>query len=593
MSSKMKRLLALVLSVVMMVSLVACGNTPTEETKSNEVKSTEAVKTDVSATESGEFDPRSITEGVTLKVAVPMAITVEDWETNEVTLAIEEALGVDLTFEVYGSADYTEKLNVMVNGGDELPDIIMGFIGSGQNISSSVTEWKNAGALTDLTEYFENPEYAKYLYADMEEEGDMFLDRCRDADGKIWGFPSYLSGAIDMVPYNLIINEEFCKQLGYDVPTTTDEFLEVARAFKAAGDVNGNGKDDEVVLTGRGDNLRWFNCLMTSFEYAWGDNYLVAEDGKLHFAYTTDEWKEGLKYVRTFFEEGLIDTGALTNDKTAYNSIIACEDPRVLSDVYFWVDVEGHDEMDKYQNKLMYNKDVFLTSPVNSDVKSHYDPVDPVTTAVISADCENPLAAFLVLDYMCSDTMSITNRYGKQGVNWDYWENANESLLPEGKTLDMYASRNTEKYPTPHFIVYDRMWGGTEAQNVMYMGIGPAFSGDKLRGGEAILSVGETELDKLMIEWEAKWEKSAVDALNKIPDVVVSEAILPMTADENDELVDIKSTLSSYVKESIACFLTGQWDIDTYWDTYLNELDKIGVDAALELYQTAFNRSQK
>lgn len=586
-----KTMLALVLVFAMMVSLIACGSACEKEESHQKVQLTEQKKSD---NDSDEFDPRSITEGVTLTVAVPMVVTVEDWETNEATLLIEEALGVDLQFEVYGSADYTQKLNVMVNGGDELPDIIMGYIGSGaENIASSVNEWKNVGALADLTEYFENPQYAKYLYQGMAEEGDIFIDRCRDVEGRIWGFPSYVSAPTVEVPYNLLINEEFCNKLGYDVPTTTNEFLEVARAFKAAGDVNGNGKDDEVVLTGRGDNLRWFNCLMTSFEYAWGDNYLVAEDGKLHFAYTTDAWKEGLKYVRTFFEEGLIDTGALTNDKTAYGSIIASPDPRVLADVYFWCDVEGHDEIDKYRNKLMYNKDVFLSSPINDDVKSHYDPVDPVTTAVISSDCENPLAAFLVLDYMCSDYMTIVNRYGKEGVNWAYWDDVDESLLPEGKTKDMYASRDPEKYPTPHLICYDRIWGGTEAQNVSYNGVGPAFSGYLLTGGEAILSVGETELDNLIIEQDKKWNQSAINALKRIPDLVVTESIIPMTTAEQDELTDIKTTLESYVKESIACFLTGQWDVDTYWDTYLKELDKIGVNAALELYQTAFDRNVK
>ena len=39
-------------------------------------------------------------------------------------------------------------------------------------------------------------------------------------------------------------------------------------------------------------------------------------------------------------------------------------------------------------------------------------------------------------------------------------------------------------------------------------------------------------------------------------------------------------------------FLSGAWDIDAYWDTYLGELDKIGVEDALAMYQTSFDRTK-
>ena len=588
-----KRMMALVLALIMVLSLVACGSTSSEATPDTKPAENPAANQGAESTAAGEFDPRSVTEGVTLTVAVPMDITVVDWETNAVTLAIQDALGVELEFEVYASADYTEKLNVMVNGGDELPDIIMGYSGSGSvNIGSSVAEWANQEALVDLTEYFENPDYAKYIRMAMEKENDWFIDRSRDYEGKIWAFSTYVGSPADSVPYDMLINAEFVKALGFEeLPTTTEEFLELARAFKAAGDVNGNGKDDEVVLTGRGDNMRRFKSMMSSFEYAWGDNYLVDEDGELHFAYTTDEWKEGLKYVRTFFEEGLIDTGALTNDKNAYNSIVQDADPRVLADVYYWAFVGG--ENVGFEKQLQYEKPIVLSSPVKEEIEGHYDPVDPIATAVISADCENPLAAFLVLDYMCSEPISITNRYGAEGVNWDYWENVNEALLPEGKTKDMYSSRSADEYPVPYYVVYNRIWGGAEAQNVSYQGIGPGVAPAALYYGQALLNVAETEQDQYMIDYNKKFANSVAESYKIIPKAVVTDANLPMSPDELDDISDIKATLAKYVEESIAAFLTGLWDIDTDWDAYMTELEKIGVDEALTLYQTAYDRTAK
>ena len=49
-----------------------------------------------------------------------------------------------------------------------------------------------------------------------------------------------------LTPGPMLIYKPWLDQLGLEMPTTTDEFHEVLRAFKAAGDLNGNGIDDEI-----------------------------------------------------------------------------------------------------------------------------------------------------------------------------------------------------------------------------------------------------------------------------------------------------------------------------------------------------------
>ena len=91
------RVMAFVLSLVMMLSLAAC-NKPVDPVSTDPSKDT-PVSTNPKETESTEstaFDPRSITEGVTLRVAVESDDEVIDWNTNQVTLMIEEKFGVDL-----------------------------------------------------------------------------------------------------------------------------------------------------------------------------------------------------------------------------------------------------------------------------------------------------------------------------------------------------------------------------------------------------------------------------------------------------------------------------------------------------------------
>ena len=81
----------------------------TEESQSESVKDSGAETVGSSEEASKEdFDPKSIAEGVTITIAIPENVKVENHETNDMTLMIEEALGVNLEFEVYPSADTTD-----------------------------------------------------------------------------------------------------------------------------------------------------------------------------------------------------------------------------------------------------------------------------------------------------------------------------------------------------------------------------------------------------------------------------------------------------------------------------------------------------
>lgn len=65
---------------------------------------------------------------------------------------------------------------------------------------------------------------------------------------------------------------------------------------------------------------------------------------------------------------------------------------------------------------------------------------------------------------------------------------------------------------------------------------------------------------------------------------------MPLTSEETEQLADIQTNLSTYVEECTAKFLIGDMDIDKDWDTYINELEKIGYKTVVEVYQTSYDR---
>ena len=191
-------------------------------------------------------------------------------------------------------------------------------------------------------------------------------------------------------------------ELGLEVPETMEEFYEACKLV-VENDMNGNGKADEVAVSGTSLE-RWFDCMMSSFVYAHEENWRVVEDGKISLAYTTDEWKEGIKYIKKFFDEGLIPEETLTQASAQYNTLLYSSTPKVFAFSDF--QYSGTDTA----RRAEYTAIPALKGPKGVQY-SAYEFRIPTPGAVITTDCENPLAAFLVCDYMCSLEMSLTQRF--------------------------------------------------------------------------------------------------------------------------------------------------------------------------------------
>ena len=125
------------------------------------------------------------------------------------------------------------------------------------------------------------------------------------------------------------INTEWLKAVGMEMPTTTEEFEKVLVAFRDQ-DPNGNGKKDEIPLTGfiKSWNGEPWNFLMNAFIYntGTGSDYTYIDGDKVAFAPIQPEWKEGLKYIKSLYDQGLYDPQAFTQNADQFKNLALGED---------------------------------------------------------------------------------------------------------------------------------------------------------------------------------------------------------------------------------------------------------------------------
>jgi len=504
-----------------------------------------------------------------ITIAVSAATNVEDFNTNNQTLLIEEAVGVDMQFEVYPNVDYNTKINMMImTGGAELPDVI--FVTPSD---AELLNWTGSGLLIPLTEYYADKELSKNIWDTVERTGSDWTKMMTLADGNIYAIPTLNQSYTNEYGGKAFYNTKWLEALNTTAPTTPEELYELLKLVKAT-DLNGNGKNDEIGMVG---NMKghsgWFNYIMNAYIYAGhGDKFVVTEDDKVIVAYNTEEWKEGLKFIRKLFAEELLPIEILTQDDNQFLAMLNSEDCTAMS--FFYTSPSRINAAKAYRSDFeayapLINKDT--GKPLAS-----YNPSVPNNGSFfITANCKNPELAFRIGDEMVSQYHSISTRWGQEGIDWDYCENV--------KDADKYVAwvDGFEKL----ILAYDdaKFWSSGEIQNRSYIQKGPYIREYGIANGRMKDPSTATEYDAHV---------NAADNLYQVesygPEKVVTKLIY--TAEEMEILADLKVTINEYRNEMTANFLAGQIDIDAGWDAYVAELEAMGLAQYLEIINDVYTR---
>ena len=556
----MKKLFALLLAVIMVVSMFAgCtpapGTDPSNNSTNPSDNPTNPVPTDPPVTVKN-VDRYPLESDKTFTV-VTQANIFENGQTL-ITEAMEKATGVSIEWQYL-----TEDQFKLALTGDDMPDATFLFGGMDK---AKVYEYGQAGYFVDFMDYLDlMPNFSALIKAHPE-----YLSVVQNEDGSVYCLPQALTtttGSNNLLFYRT----DMMKAIGWEnPPATTDEFLQYLRELQ---EHFGATDPDFIAFNAYQPNymeydiVRFPNFLFSAFGELVKTDLTVNSKDEIVLGAATEQFKHYLEFMNELWnlgkETGAFNTNIYTQDKTASKALNA----------------EGHVAVSPVSTGF--------TAGCFESGKFELDVMAPLTSEYwdtphwyMAPTCK--WGRITVLNAKCEDIETM--------VKWfDAWyAPADDPLNEEGTVFGI----------TPWLGEFDVDFDFNDETMIYTENEHEGISMGKFASTQGFATVlycgwGDGRFPYSQDPNTAVGVKGHGTANNLWPYAVtpVDVAALTLTTEENDIYVDAWADIDQYIDQMTAKFITGELSIEEHWDDYLNELYKMDLQDVLDVYQDAYDRT--
>lgn len=463
---------------------------------------------------------------------------------------VKDNFNITLKFKVVSIAAVSEQTSLVYAASKSMPDMFWGMA----NTRTLHTPQIKAKKVVNLSPYIEK--YGPNIKKMWSEQPDTKYLTTYD-DGNTYYLPMYRSQ--DNFSWKYFINKKWLSNLGLSMPSTTDQFYNVLKAFKDQdANKNGNASDEIPLVIAAGESgvgqipLSLFAPFgLYSYTNAWTTN----SSGKVDYAFATEEYRNGLRFYRKLYEEGLL-----------YNAFRGATYKQISQWTGNSLQTVGVFAANNYTEVLTdesFLNNYMVMNPIGANGSGKWinTPYEDVWADwfVMTSACKYPEIAVRLVDWLYTEDGTMTALYGPKGTYWNKDAKGNITFdakkVPSGKTASEYIYTLTPGYPIPHYIS-----------------------------------------DALQAKITAATSKSATNAKNtydkQLATLYKSKSVetFPQVYMTNNELAALSD---DYKAEAISMqwnFIGGTASLDNDWDSYLKKLDKLGLAADKKNYQNAYNR---
>lgn len=406
-----KRVMVLALAASMFASLTACGGN-----KSNNTLNTgEMQEVDVADLQFPLAEKTTLT-GMTQYPAN----TESDPNKRTIFKRLQEKTNVEIEWKAIQGDQWGEKITLAMADTSTLTDFIFSA-GFGDN---DLLRYADQGVIIPLEEYIDA--YMPNLKSIFDKFPE-YRKMSTDTNGHIWALPwieqlGSEKTAIQSVGDMSFINKKWLDFLGLKIPTTVDEFEQVLIAFRDhASELQKEFNIDGSIIPMScivNDGNQDPAILINGFGEGYGDNdqgrhIAVTDDKKVICTATQQGFKDGITWLHSLYEQGLIDPEAFTQEWSTYVSkgksgrygvCFSWDAANIIDDFAGWVPLPA------------LTADVRNITPENGSFTSGYDRGRCVVTAV----AKNPALVCAWLDQMYDPFQSPQNNWGTYGEDDDF-----------------------------------------------------------------------------------------------------------------------------------------------------------------------------
>lgn len=451
--------------------------------------------------------------------------------------ALEEATGISLEFTLIGEENYGDSLQLMWASGDYRDFIV----GGERHYTGGIDKAVEEEILLDIAPYLKEhaPDYNRIL-----KDNPDFRTELTSPEGHIVSFSEYC----EYVDSGTAIRMDWVRQLGMEAPETMDDVMTVARAFR-----------DELGIR---NPVMWNADLATFFGWnAFGVcgpdisdlGWQIADDGKTVVpSLTLDGYKECLTWMHDAFDEGLCTDDFMNVLNIAFDEYVYANETGMFYCNSNGLAGGGAERSGQPDFDLRAIPDPMKVAGEPNKLAKTTGGVGAEAISV-SALTEYPEECCEFMNWIYTEDGILVSNYGVEGEAFEYDENGvpqytDMILKAEGMPPFVATFLHTSLVGTPYYNTTQRK-----------------------------IASFTTEAEKECIDVWATGRTGESRYQGK------------MTISESEEYTQIASDIITASSEQALRFVTGGRSLDEY-DTFLAEMETMGLSRITELKQAAYDR---
>jgi ABC-type glycerol-3-phosphate transport system substrate-binding protein len=377
----LKKLAVIAVCSILFVSVVGCGKA-----------------SDTNAPKSGAAASNDSGKKLTITMMAP-SFQGGGWPSNnDVIQKLDEKLNIDLQIQWVPFDTLVQKENVMA-ASNSFPDVY--YV-----LQNEYVKWRDKNIFLDVKPFLNQyPNLVKQITPE-----SLQMENPKD---KYFGLPYYIQDTRD----SFAIRKDWLDKLGLKMPTTVDEFAQVAKAF-ATQDPDGNGQQDTSGFSFGFNPSNTFSGLEPiQAAFGLGNEWIKQGDQLINYKTQTKELKQFVAFLNKMYKDGGLDKDFATNKVNTH------KDKFVSSKVGIAEYVPGELLTTSFSTlkKAVPTAEIAQLLPPKGPDGKQGTQTNPMTSKIVinnSIDKEKQQRILKLLDYMVSDEGYDLIKNGVEGVHF-------------------------------------------------------------------------------------------------------------------------------------------------------------------------------